>query len=195
MMISFFVENFSASIFMKISVSRLHPPYADITNGVKEPYSISITRWLYFRFFSFSLRCVEASGLKILTSKMLVHLSSRNFLHVCLNELRRLYLHFGDLIVLLLTESMVVRKNSRLLRLYPSLLRGCEFSQFEEPFIDASSLARFNSFGILARNSSSLCLCMASRWFVILLRILFCSFKFMRLYISWCITFCDKAAE
>ena len=54
-MISFFIDNFSASIFMKISVSRLHPPYADITNGVKEPCSISITRWLYFRFFSFSL--------------------------------------------------------------------------------------------------------------------------------------------
>ena len=95
-MISFFVDNFSASIFMKIYVSRLHPPYADITNGVKEPCSISITRWLYFRFFSFSLlinelvrdwlRCVEANGLKILTSKnacspliqkLLAHMSKR----------------------------------------------------------------------------------------------------------------------
>ena len=64
---------------MKCSVSLLTPPYADIINGVKEPCSISITRWLYLVFFWFSFtsnadwrllfRWVLANGLNTLTSK------------------------------------------------------------------------------------------------------------------------------
>ena len=40
---------------MNLPASLPVPPYGVNTRGLKEPCSISITRWLYIRFFSFSL--------------------------------------------------------------------------------------------------------------------------------------------
>ena len=47
--------SFCASSVMNLSASLPVPPYGVNTRGLKEPCSISITRWLYIRFFSFSL--------------------------------------------------------------------------------------------------------------------------------------------
>ena len=71
--------SFCASSVMNLSASLPVPPYGVNTRGLKEPCSISITRWLYIRFFSFSLllkavssfwfRWLFANGLNTLTSK------------------------------------------------------------------------------------------------------------------------------
>ena len=71
--------SFYASSVMNLSASLPVPPYGENTRGLKEPCSISITRWLYIRFFSFSLllkavssfwfRWLFANGLNTLTSK------------------------------------------------------------------------------------------------------------------------------
>ena len=70
---------FALRILMTNSVSRLAPPYGVKTRGLKDPCSISITRWLYNRFFSFSFRSkffcrvevrwLGANGLNTLISK------------------------------------------------------------------------------------------------------------------------------
>ena len=64
---------------MNLSASLPVPPYGVNTRGLKEPCSISITRLLYIRFFSFSLllkavssfwfRKLFANGLNTLTAK------------------------------------------------------------------------------------------------------------------------------
>ena len=71
--------SFCASSVMNLSASLPVPPYGVNTRGLNEPCSISITRWLYVRFFSFSLllkavssfwfRWLFANGLNTLTSK------------------------------------------------------------------------------------------------------------------------------
>ena len=75
----FHSASFCASSVMNLSASLPVPPYGVNTRGLKEPCSISITRWLYVRFFSFSLllkavssfwfRWLFANGLNTLTSK------------------------------------------------------------------------------------------------------------------------------
>ena len=71
--------SFCTSSVMNLSASLPVPPYRVNTRGLKEPCSISITHWLYVRFFSFSLllkavlsfwfRWLFANGLNTLTSK------------------------------------------------------------------------------------------------------------------------------
>ena len=51
-----------ASSVMNLSASLPVPPYGVNARGLKEPCSISITRWLYIRFFSFSLLLKAVSG-------------------------------------------------------------------------------------------------------------------------------------
>ena len=71
--------SFGATFVMNLSASLPAPSYGVNTRRLKELCSISITRWLYIRFFSFSLllkavssfwfRWLFANGLNALTSK------------------------------------------------------------------------------------------------------------------------------